>query len=114
MKNLKKHEEDFGLPKEVSDKLKFAFERNSKLNEVFVFGSRAKGTCAEGSDIDLAILGSDLSWNDLMDLRLDIEDMGLLYSVDLVDFNQLDEQVRGHIKRVGQPFWRRQEQVINR
>ena len=73
---------------------------------VILFGSRAKGTYSEGSDIDLAAVGDGLTFNQLMDINIQIEDLGLLYKVDVVDYNKnIGTPIGDHISRVGKPFY---------
>ena len=73
---------------------------------VILFGSRAKGTYSEGSDIDLAAVVDGLTFNQLMDINIQIEDLGLLYKVDVVDYNKnIGTPIGDHISRVGKPFY---------
>ncbi len=67
--------------------------------EVWVFGSRAKGTARESSDLDLAILGPHpLPFRTLTRLRRTFEDSYLPFTVDLVDWNSLDEDFRAVVR----------------
>ena len=52
-------------------------------NEVILYGSRAKGTARERSDIDIAVSGV----NDFDLLVEKIEDLPTLYSVDLLNMD---------------------------
>ena len=78
----------FGLSDEVIRDIRGVFERHGNIDEVILFGSRAKGNYSEGSDIDLAVKGNGLTFNQLMDINIQIEDLGLLYKVDVVDYNK--------------------------
>lgn len=81
-----------------------------RLGEKSKSGSRAKGNYSEGSDIDLAVVGSEISYNQLMDINIQIEDLGLLYKVDVVDYNKnIGTPIGGHIERVGMLFYKRQD-----
>ncbi|MDO5423029.1 MAG: nucleotidyltransferase domain-containing protein [Eubacteriales bacterium] len=53
------------------------------VRRVVLFGSRAKGTALERSDIDLAVSGA----TDFEALREEIEEIPTLYTVDLVDLD---------------------------
>lgn len=57
--------------------------REYKAKEVLLFGSRAKGTFRERSDIDIAVSGVE----DFDGLEEAIEDLPTLYSVDLVNLD---------------------------
>ena len=77
-----------------------------ELCNVLIFGSRSKGNYRSGSDIDLAVIGKDLDYNMLLDIRCEIEDLELLYSVDLIDYNKKKgTPIAEHIDRVGQVFY---------
>lgn len=84
------------------------FRCHPNINKVLIFGSRAKGTYLEGSDIDLAAIGENLSFDQLMDINIQLEDLGLLYKVDVVDYNKNAGTPLGeHIDRVGKIFYSR-------
>jgi predicted nucleotidyltransferase len=96
----------YGLSNDVIHDLCGVFQRHGNIEKVILFGSRAKGCYTEGSDIDLAVVGTDLSFNQLMDIRVQIDDLGLLYKVDVVDYNkQIGTPIGEHIDRVGKPFY---------
>lgn len=101
----------FGLSDEVIQDICGVFARHRNVDEVLIFGSRAKGNYSEGSDIDLAAKGSGISFNQLMDINIQIEDLGLLYKVDVVDYNKnLGTPIVAHIDRVGKVFYKKQEE----
>ena len=68
----------YGLSDTVVADICSVFQRFPNIEEVLIFGSRAKGSYSEGSDIDLAAIGHDLTFNQLMDINIQIEDLGLL------------------------------------
>ena len=70
------------------------------------FGSRSKVTYREGSDIDLAIIGKGIDYNQLLTISCEIDDLELLYSIDLLDYSQkVGTPIGDHIDRVGQVFY---------
>lgn len=96
----------YGLSETVITDICDVFRRYPNIEKVLIFGSRAKGTYSEGSDIDLAAIGNGLTFNQLMDINIQIEDLGLLYKIDIVDYNKnIDTPIGEHIKRVGKPFY---------
>lgn len=98
----------FGLSDIVIQELRQAFSLHPNIEKVLIFGSRAKGNYHEGSDIDLAIIGNSITADQLDDIRLQIEDLGLLYSVDILSYQeQADSPIGKHIDRVGQIFYKR-------
>lgn len=76
------------------------------VNKVVLFGSRAKGTWRSGSDIDLAVFGTGLTfqdtarWKDLLEERL------FPWTVDVIAPSLVhDSAVLDHIERVGIVLW---------
>ena len=96
----------FGLSDTVIDELQEVFRRHPNIQKVLIFGSRAKGNYREGSDIDLAAIGYNLNYNLLLAILTEIDDLELLYSVDLLDYQKtLNTPIGEHIDRVGQVFY---------
>ena len=62
----------FGLSDIVIDDLKGVFKQYPNIEEVRIFGSRAKGNYSEGSDIDLALIGEGLTFDTIMDINIKI------------------------------------------
>lgn len=78
--------------------------RDSRVERVLLFGSRAKGTHREGSDIDLAVYGTKLTRADAAAWQETLEDKLFPWSVDIVIMGpDIHEQLRAHIERVGVP-----------
>lgn len=98
----------YGLSDIVIEELRKVFKNHSNIDEVIIFGSRAKGNYSEGSDIDLALKGNNISFHQLMDIHIQIEDLELLYKVDLVDYNKYAASpVAAHIDRIGKVFYKK-------
>ncbi len=96
----------FGLSDKVIGELHAVFGRHENVRKVLIFGSRAKGNYHEGSDIDLAAVGTDITRRQLFDICTEIENIGLLYHVDLLDYERHKHTAIGrHIDRVGQLFY---------
>lgn len=100
----------YGLSDIVISDICSVFRKHTNIEKVLIFGSRAKGTYSEGSDIDLAAIGDDISFNQLMDINIQIEDLGLLYKIDVIDYNKhINTPIGNHIIRVGLPFYCKKE-----
>lgn len=98
----------FGLSNVVINDICNVFRDYSNITEVLIFGSRAKGNYREGSDIDLAVKGDLISFNQLVDINLKIEDLDLLYKVDVISYEEKKGTPIGdHIDRVGKVFYKR-------
>ena len=96
----------FGLSDTVIKELQDVFRRHANIRKVLIFGSRSKGNYRAGSDIDLAVIGSDVDYSLLLDILCEIDDLDLLYSVDLLDYQKKKGTPLGdHIDRVGQVFY---------
>ena len=66
-------------------------------NEVFVFGSRSKGTAKPLSDLDVAIF-SEISKADLVRLKAELEDSNLPFHVDVIVWDEISPEFQNHIK----------------
>lgn len=100
----------YGLDNRCVDTVVSILNEFPSIQVVFIFGSRAKGTYHAGSDIDLAVMNSGLSIIDLARVKGRFEESDLPYFVDLVDYTKIVSQdLREHIDRVGQEFYRRTE-----
>ena len=96
----------FGLSETVIKELQEVFRHHANIEKVLIFGSRSKGNYRAGSDIDLAVIGKDVDYNQLLDIICEIEELELLYSVDLLDYQKKKGTPIGdHIDRVGQIFY---------
>lgn len=69
---------------------------------VLVFGSRARWTAKEYSDLDLVLLGSEpLPHGVLAALSEDLGDSDLPFKVDLIEWRLVDESLRTSIRQKG-------------
>lgn len=59
--------------------------REYGAHRVILFGSRAKGTATDRSDIDIAVSG--IKKADVYELQERLEDIPTLYKIDLVDLD---------------------------
>lgn len=102
----------FGLDNNIIDELCSIFKEHPNIEEVLIFGSRAKGTYHYGSDIDLALKGQNITYNQILDLYIKIDDLGLLYNVDLLSYNDKIGTPIGHqIDRVGEVFYSKDTKI---
>ena len=99
----------YGLTPEDISLISGVFAASPAVQQVIIFGSRAMGNYKPGSDIDLAIVGDLLSFNDILQLSGSLEQLGTLYSFDLQRFGAIkDPDLIDHIKRVGKQFYSKQ------
>ena len=96
----------FGLEQKTIDQIYSIFAKYNQIDQVIIYGSRAKGNYKKGSDIDLVIKGRDLDLSILQDIELEIDDLLLPYTFDISIFEHLkDPDLIDHIQRVGQVFY---------
>jgi predicted nucleotidyltransferase len=92
----------YGLPEEALAAIIAVFRGHDKVEEVILFGSRAKGNHRPGSDIDIAIKGNGLVLNDQLTLMNSLDDLNTPYRFDLLNYAKIrDAAVKSHIDRVG-------------
>ena len=96
-----------GLSFSTQEKMIQIFKRSPKIDEVILYGSRAKGNFKSGSDIDLTIKSSQMTLSELLKIENEIDDLLLPYKVDLSMFHQIDNQnLIDHIHRVGLVYYK--------
>ncbi|ETO94518.1 nucleotidyltransferase family protein [Legionella oakridgensis] len=98
--------DDYGLPSSVIKSLKNIFKKHPNIEEVILYGSRAKGTYHTGSDIDLCLVGSALALSELLAIENQIDDLLLPWKIDLSLKHTIDNsELLAHIDRVGIAFY---------
>ena len=98
----------FGLKEKVLEQIQHVFSEFPQLEEAILYGSRAKGTHKDGSDIDLTLKGGSLNLEVLNQIRSKLDDLPLPYTFDLSIFSQIDNaELVDHIHRVGKCFYKR-------
>ena len=76
--------------------------KNNSVTKVILFGSRAKGTALERSDIDIAVCGVE----DIEKLQEELEDITTLYTIDVVDMDECgNELLLEDIKQYGRKIY---------
>ena len=92
----------FGILEDDWNVIRNIFEKSSKVEKLILFGSRAKGTHKNESDIDLVVFGEQITYKDYLQLYLQLDDIGMLHKIDLINFNTItSKELQDHIKRVG-------------
>ena len=99
---------EYGIPRADLEALISELKNNNNILEIILFGSRAKGTFSNGSDIDIALKGKELSLKDILDATCEVEKLLLPYKLDLVLYDRINEpDLVDHIDRVGVSLFRR-------
>jgi len=97
-----------GLSDDTTEGIYTVLSRHPQVEKAVLYGSRAKGTHRNGSDIDLVLLGDGLGFDDLLEIGDELDDLLLPYTIDLSLFSMITHaNLRGHIRRVGREFYHR-------
>ncbi|MBG6111727.1 putative nucleotidyltransferase [Flavobacterium sp. CG_9.10] len=96
----------------ISDKnlnlLKNIFEKYDSIEEVILYGSRAKGNYSDRSDIDLAVKGNGIDRHLIGAVSLEFSDSDFPFKIDLQDISEINNlKLLEHINRVGQIFYKK-------
>jgi predicted nucleotidyltransferase len=88
---------EYNIPERVKRDI-LAFAKKHNISKVILFGSRARGTNSERSDIDIAVLGGDFDgfcWETM-------ENAHSLLSFDIIDLDKNNsEDLKKEIERDG-------------
>lgn len=100
----------FGLEDSIIEKINSIFYQYENIEQVIIYGSRAKGNYKRGSDIDLTIVSESdqLSFSDLAKAENQLDDLMLPYKIDLSLQKQIaNPELIDHIDRIGIIFYQR-------
>jgi uncharacterized protein len=102
---------DFGLNDKTINILKEFFSNYSQLDEVKIYGSRAKGDFKKGSDIDFAIYGN-IDFKLLRNICSKLEELPIPYKFDVTDYKTIENsKLKEHIDRIGKHFYKKGEKI---
>lgn len=94
--------ERFGLPAHVLQRIFRVLAAQPKVEAVKLYGSRARGDYRPNSDIDLCVIGPDLSLADILNLENQLDDLLLPWTIDLVLHGSIEnQQLLANIDRDG-------------
>lgn len=97
---------DIGLHKADITAINSVFQDYSQIESVLLYGSRAKNSFREGSDIDLTIVGQKVTLTELFEIEQKLDDLLLPWKIDLSLFHKIENmELIEHIKRVGIVFY---------
>ena len=104
---------EFGLNQETINKINSVFEKHPEIDNVIIYGSRAKGNYRVGSDIDLTLIGNELKYDLIGKVSSEIDDLNTPYLFDISIFELLNSpSLAEHINRVGKIFYKKNEQKL--
>jgi len=69
-------------------------KKHAPNSKVIAFGSRYKGTHNPASDLDLAIIGDNINFSILANMKEDFMESDLPYKVDIIDYRHISLQFK--------------------
>ena len=92
----------FGLKEKTLNQITSIFKKFTNIQKALIYGSRAKGNFRNGSDIDIVLVGENLTINDLIKISSLLDDLLLPYTIDLSIYHKIkNPELIKHIDRVG-------------
>lgn len=82
----------FGLKDSIIEDIKNILKKYPEVEKAVIFGSRARGDYRKGSDIDITLFGDKLTNSINTKIYYEIDDLYLIYKIDLINFNTLNEE----------------------
>lgn len=105
----------FGLNEDTLAAITDCLSKNQRIEKAIIYGSRAKGNYRKGSDIDMVLLGRELSLNDVLKLENDLDELLLPYLFDISILHHIKQlDLQEHIARIGKVFYESDENVDKR
>ena len=99
-----------GLKQKYIDHINSVLATYPSIEKVLLYGSRAKGTHYNGSDIDLTFFGKGIELSLLMKVENELDDLLLPYKIDASIFDDIENQdLKEHINRVGVVFYEKKK-----
>lgn len=83
----------YDLKKEYINKIKEIISEYTDVQEIILYGSRAKNTNKKYSDIDIALKGKNISYNITLDIKHRLEEETYIpYFFDVINYNTINSQ----------------------
>lgn len=96
----------YGLKNQTIAQINAVFARHPEIEQVILYGSRAKGNYKDSSDIDLALKGHKLNSRVIDRVNFELEDLFLPYCFDISLFSRINNaHLIDHINHVGVIFY---------
>lgn len=95
---------NFGLPEKIITELLEYFKNKPEIEKVVIYGSRAKGTYKNGSDIDFAVWTN----NEISGIAAELDELPTPYMFDVTNYKTLShENLKKSIDKDGIEFYKR-------
>ena len=97
---------NFGLPERTINELLDYFKTKPEIEKIVIYGSRAKGTFHNGSDIDFAIWADENT--NLNKIAGELYDLPTPYKFDVTNYKTLThENLKASIDKDGIEFYKK-------
>lgn len=83
----------FGISDDIFNELVSSFKNDVLLQKAYVFGSRARGNYTDRSDLDIAVLGNNISSRQLNLLKDRLDNLNTVINFDIIDANKIKKKV---------------------
>lgn len=81
----------FGLTQKEIKIIKSVFEKTPEIENVFVYGSRAKGSFKKTSDIDFGVHFAKNNPDGILKLKSELNDLPIIYEIDATDEKEIQK-----------------------
>jgi predicted nucleotidyltransferase len=97
----------FGLPKKSFELIIHSIQKFPEVEQAMIFGSRAKGNHKKGSDVDIAIVGTKINADMVINLKTTLnEKLPVPYYFDVIDYTHISEKaLKEHIDLFGKTIY---------
>jgi predicted nucleotidyltransferase len=100
----------FGLSEKTLGSLRAYFASIPEVEQVILYGSRARGDYHKGSDIDFMLIGSGITPRLLSKMDMEIDDLLLPWFIQITDRKEVrDARFLEVVEKEGVVFWERGE-----
>lgn len=99
----------FGLINGELENIIAVIKQQMEVEEAIIFGSRAKGNYKNGSDIDIALKGSEVNYTTTSNISYILnEETQMPYKFDVLNYGNIsNKDLTEHIDRAGISFYKR-------
>jgi predicted nucleotidyltransferase len=102
---------NIGLNNSDIEKIQSVLNLHQEIEKAILFGSRAKGNYKPASDIDLTLVGDDLTLTIQQKIENELDDLLLPYKFDIsIHHTIISTELLDHIERVGKLFFQKEQQ----
>lgn len=99
-----------GLNDSDIKKIQTVLNLHQEIEKAILFGSRAKGNYKPASDIDLTLVGDELTLTIQQKIENELDDLLLPYKFDVSIYHTISStELVEHIERVGQLFFQKEK-----